>query len=187
MIFCEIMIQVFRNSFAYNWGTTQEERSHGFPCDKYLSDVDDTIFRAVTIRAKQSTVYKWVCQLRVAPYSYDWLDNHGHKSPRELLQGLDKLTVGLRFMEAFELAEFQQDVHITIRSINSAFERAFGKIVVSYVVSSTSASETRLIVKLLIRRTDCRRFSWIGPLLPWGDFIMMRKQLLTLKKLSEGE
>ncbi len=181
------MVHIFRNSFAYNWGTTQEERSYVFPCDKYLSDVNDTIFRAVSIQADRSTVFRWICQLQVAPYSYDWLDNRGQLSPRELQPGLDNLVVGRKFMGIFDLAEFEPDKQITLGLNDSAFERVYGKVVTSYVIKTNSASETRLVVKLLIRRTDCLRYSWIGPLLPWGDFIMMRKQLVTLKELCERE
>jgi len=179
------MIRILPNSLGYTWGSTSEERSAPYPCDRYLPKPDDTLFRALTVQGSRSDVFRWLCQLRVAPYSYDWIDNCGHRSPRELLPGLDNLAVGQRFMEIFELVDFEPNEHITLNIELAGAKRIFGEIVCSYAVKSKSPSETRLVVKLLARRTTDRRFVWVGPLLPWGDLIMMRKQLLTLRELCE--
>lgn len=179
------MIRILPNSFGYTWGSTSEERSTSYPCDRYLANPDDTLFRAITVHACRRDVFRWLCQLRVAPYSYDWIDNCVHRSPRELLPDLDNLVVGQRFMTIFRLVEFEQDKHITLRIDHLRAERIFGDIAGSYVVKSTSPTETRLLAKLLARRTAHRSFRWVGSLLPWGDVMMMRRQLLTLKELCE--
>jgi hypothetical protein len=176
---------MFPHSAGYHWGSTPEERSWPYPCDRYIPEPDDTLFRAVTTRATPAEVYRWLCQLRVAPYSYDWLDNGGHASPQKLIPGLEMLAVGQRFMTIFELLEFETDGHITLRIDHPGAQRLFGEIAGTYLVKPLSPSETRLIVKLVCRRPARRRNKWIGPLLPWGDLIMMRKQLLNLKRLSE--
>ena len=78
-------------------------------------------------------MFRWLCQLRVAPYSYDWLDNFGRRSPRTLTPGLDALEVGQRVMTIFELLEFDADSHLTIRTRSARF----GVVVVTYRVSAT--------------------------------------------------
>jgi hypothetical protein len=151
-----------------------------------MPEADDVLFRALTVQQNKSEVFKWLCQLRVAPYSYDWIDNRGQRSPRKLIPGLDNLTAGERFMEIFELLEFAPDEHITLHIDRAGANRIFGDIVISYVLRSASPSATRLLVKLLARRTTYRPFAWVSPLLPWGDLIMMRRQLLNLKGLCES-
>jgi hypothetical protein len=181
----EYVIRIAPESSGYTWGSTSEERSAHYPCDRHLPDPDDTLFRALTVQRNRDVVFRWLCQLRVAPYSYDWIDNCGHRSPRDLLPGLDKLEAGQRFMEIFELINFEPNGHITLKMDHAGARRIFGEIVCSYAVKSVTPSKTRLIVKLLVRRTTHRRYMWVGPLLPWGDLLMMRKQLLTLRELAE--
>jgi len=37
-------------------------------------------FRGVTIRTGAPAIFRWLCQVRVAPYPYDWIDNGGRRS-----------------------------------------------------------------------------------------------------------
>ncbi|MDZ4279066.1 MAG: hypothetical protein U1B78_07995, partial [Dehalococcoidia bacterium] len=83
-------------SVASTWGTTPEERVFSFPCDRLLPD-GEALYRGITIDAPPSLVFRWLCQMRVAPYSYDRLDNRGRRSPRELAPRLDELEVGQVF------------------------------------------------------------------------------------------
>src|SRR5260221_260239 len=76
------------------WGSTAEERRATFACDRHLPRHDDALFRAVTVAAPAALLFRWLGQLRVAPYSYDWIDNFGRRSPRQLTAGLDDLRVG---------------------------------------------------------------------------------------------
>src|SRR5205085_298872 len=85
-------------SVAWTWGTTAAERARSFPCDPWLPGADDALFRAVDVDAPAAVAFRWVCQLRVAPYSYDWIDNFGRGSPRAVTRGLDAPAVGRRAM-----------------------------------------------------------------------------------------
>jgi hypothetical protein len=62
-------------SVATAWGTDPAERAAAYRCDEIVPDPAEAWFRAVTVRASRPTVFRWLCQLRVAPYSYDLLDN----------------------------------------------------------------------------------------------------------------
>src|ERR1043165_6990385 len=88
-------------SVAYTWGTTAAERALPFPCDRWVTQADEPLFRGVDVDAPAPVLFRWLCQLRVAPYSYDWIDNFGRRSPRELVPGLDALAVGQPVMTFF--------------------------------------------------------------------------------------
>ncbi|HEY6397605.1 MAG TPA: hypothetical protein VIX82_09150, partial [Solirubrobacteraceae bacterium] len=117
---------------ARTWGSTERERSLALPCDQHLGDAEDSLWRAVDVEAPVSVVFRWLCQLRVAPYSYDWIDNGGRRSPESLTPGLEQLAIGQRFMEIFELVAFDPDRQITL--IMRRGRRLFGGVVVTYVV-----------------------------------------------------
>jgi len=168
-------------SIAWTWGTTAAERARSFPCDRWLPGADDALFRALAVDAPAAVAFRWVCQLRVAPYSYDWIDNFGRESPRALTPGLDALAVGQRVMSFFEIVEFERDRHVTAVTRSALF----GEIAASYVVVRRGEATCRLVVKLLVRHPPAPVGWMTRALLPWGDLVMMRKQLLTLKILAE--
>jgi hypothetical protein len=168
---------------AWTWGTTAAERAHPFPCDRWLPGADDALFRAVDVDAPAAVAFRWLCQLRVAPYSYDWIDNFGRQSPRALTRGLDPLAVGQRVMSFFEIVEFEHDSHVTAVTRSALF----GEIAASYVVVRRGEATCRLVVKLLVRHPPAPVGWMTRALLPWGDLVMMRKQLLTLKSLAERQ
>jgi len=62
--------------------------------------------------------------------------------------------------------------------------RLFGDLVVTYRVTP-AAQGARLVVKLVVRRPR-GPLRLLSGLLPAGDLVMMRKQLLTLKRLAEA-
>jgi hypothetical protein len=64
---------------------------------------------------------------------------------------------------------------------------SFGDIVVTYAVLPLSANRCRLLVRLLVRRSGVWPIALARRvLLPWGDLVMMRRQLLNLRALAEG-
>lgn len=174
-------------SIAITWGTTAEEHALGFPCDGII-DTPVCYWRGVTVDAPPATVFRWLCQLRAAPYSYDWIDNLGRRSPQHLTPDLDQLAVGQRVMYIFDLVSFERDRHITVRLRRGGiFGKLLGDGAVSYAISSTDGGGTRLLAKLAVRypRGPVGWFMRAG--LPWGDLVMMRRQLLNLKGLAERD
>jgi hypothetical protein len=146
-----------------------------------VAPADEVYHRAIDVAAPAPAVFRWLCQLRVAPYSYDWLDNGGRRSPRSLTPGLERLEVGQRFMTIFALSAFEHDRQITLRLRRGG--RLIGDLAVTYLVSG-EAQSSRLLVRLVIAYPDSP-IGWLGRLiLPPGDLIMMRKQLRTLARLA---
>ncbi|WP_067847817.1 hypothetical protein [Nocardia lijiangensis] len=153
------------------WGATEAERDDTLPCDE-LEPRGLQADRAISIAASPGLVYNWLCQLRVAPYSYDLLDNWGRRSPRERDPHLTELEVGQEFMGVFQLQSFVLGRHITLVS---------GRVAVTYAVRPDGAG-TRLVVRARFGMTPI--VSWP---LAFGDVFMTRKQLLTLRELAEAE
>ena len=172
-------------SLAITWGTRPDEREGRWPCDALAPPEALSLWRGVSARAPAPVVYRWLCQLRVAPYSYDWIDNGGRRSPRELTPGLEQLAEGQTVMTIFRLASFAAGDHLTLVTPRGGRgERLFGRTWVSYRVVA-GASETRLLAKLRVLPPPGLRGRLLAALLPWGDLVMMRKQLLTLARLAE--
>jgi hypothetical protein len=164
--------------YVDHWGTTAAERDLTFPCDLLMPTPDESFYRGVSIDATPDVVHRWLCQMKVAPYSYDWLDNLGRTSPRELTPGAENLERGQTFMFIFHLLDFDQR-QVTLRTGS----RLTGELLISYQVVE---EPTRLLVKLNIKYPPVP-LKWVLRLvLRWGDWVMMRKQLLTFKALAEA-
>jgi hypothetical protein len=168
------------------WGATDDEVRDAWPCDAVPLDADLVLWRAVAVDAVPEVLFRWLCQLRVAPYSYDWIDNWGRRSPRRLTPGLEHLAVGQRFMTIFRLAAFSPDDHITLTSRTAVF----GDIACTYRVRPVAGADpalpprSRLAVKLRVRLPDSPWRGILGSTLAAGDLVMMRKQLRTLAALA---
>ena len=172
-------------SLGTTWGTSPAERDLSFPGDYLIERPQAELFRGITVEASPATIFRWLCQLRLGSYSY----TSGGKSPRELSDGLDELEAGQRFMGVFGLVDFEQDRHITMRlefdtSEGRLYGRFLSELIVCYLIVPRD-HDCRLLLKYVARYRD-------GPLgmlarvgLPWGDLIMAREQLMTLRDLAE--
>lgn len=140
----------------------------------------------MSVAAPTPTVFRWLCQLRAAPYSYDWLDNGGRRSPRTLTPGLEALEVGQRVMTIFDLAEFERDRHLTLMLRRGSW--VFGEVAVTYAVRPADGQSCRIVVRLL---STYPRSAAVAAVVrrvgPFGDMVMMRRQLLNLKQLAERD
>ena len=173
-------------SVSHTWGTDAHERELAYPCDRFIPQPEAALFRGVTVNAPAEIVFRWLCQMRNAPYSYDWIDNGGRQSPQALTPGLDNLVVGQEVMRIFTLIDFETHRQLTLRmKPGSSATRMFGDIVVSYVIVTKSPNSCRLLVKLIGNYPPGTKGLFMRALLPWGDLIMMRRQLLNLKQLAE--
>jgi hypothetical protein len=172
-------------SIPRNWGARSEELAASYPCDEHLVDHDDVWFRAIDVAAPAETLYRWLCQLTIAPYSYDSLDNFGRRSPQRLIPGREHLKLGQRVMTIFELISFASPHEMTIRMVDRWGLRAFGMFVITYAVRDLGEERSRLVVKCLVKDSPTV-VGFLRPrLLVWGDLVMMRRQLLNLSELAE--
>lgn len=162
------------------WGSTAEERAAPYPCERHCAEPCDSLYRAVDVDAPVHLTYQWLCQLRVAPYSYDYIDNVGRTSPRTRDPNNERLTVGQRMMRIFTLVELEPDRHLTMVITQT---KLFGEVAVTYAVKPRPGG-SRIVVKLQFRLAKPARWRWF---LFAGDLVMMRKQLLNLKHLAERD
>ncbi len=156
------------------WNVSDDEVARRYPCDEVVAAPTLQAWRGVTVRAPPEVLWPWVAQIRLAPYSYDWIDNLGRQSPQRLI-GLPEPVVGEPFSTAAtrpfgRILAVEPPVHLTGEIIGTC---------ISYVLVPEGLS-TRLLMKLVTGMTR-----WLTPWLSVGDLIMARRQLLNLKALAE--
>lgn len=159
------------------WSVTDAEVRRRYGCDDVLPDAPMQAWRGVTVQAPPDIVWAWVRQLRLAPYSYDWVDNLGRRSPHTR-RDLPDPTAGDVFMRAMgrdvgRVLAVQPGRELTAR---------IGPTLMSYRVEPRADGTCRLLLKLASR--GVRPFT---DLLSLGDLPMARRQLLNLKRLAERE
>jgi len=167
-------------------GPSATAATASFGCDALGFAHDDAYFRALDVAASPELVYRWLCQLRVAPYSYDWIDNFGRRSPRERAARYERLAPGQRMMTLFELVRFRRGRELTVRCASRAYAAVAGDLAGSYRVDPRPGG-ARLIAKVLIRYPGGPLRAPLRAAIPWLDLIMFRKQLQTLRALAERE
>jgi hypothetical protein len=59
------------------WGVTDSEILRSCPCDNFVVSPALRAWRGVRVEALTEAVWPWVAQVRLAPYSYEWIDNRG--------------------------------------------------------------------------------------------------------------
>jgi hypothetical protein len=159
------------------WGVTDEEVARRFPCDEWVRHPALAAWRGVTVRASATKLWPWVAQVRIAPYSYDWIDNLGRRSPRNL-RNLPEPVVGEAFTRA---AGVKLGRILSVEPPRQLTGRIAGA-VISYVLDERTSHSTRLVMKAV---SDLPRV--LAPALAVGDLVMARRQLLNWKQLAEGD
>lgn len=175
-------------SVGTSWGGRPGELEAPVPAQALLPDAQERWLRAVDVSAPADLVWRWLCQMRVAPYSYDKLDNLGRRSPQELTPGLDELERGQHVMTLFTVETWERGGHLTVRTR----PRLIPEMAVSYVVEpgAWAAATSRLSMHLLVRLPSAAR-NPVGraglAALRVGDLVMARRQLLNLAALAERD
>jgi hypothetical protein len=157
------------------WGVTDSEVSRTYPCDGFVSSPKLQAWRGIHVKAPPQAVWPWVAQIRLAPYSYDWIDNLGRRSPRTLV-GLPEPRVGDRFTASGGRSLGRTVAVDPGKHLTGAIMGAY----MSYVLVPQDDDTTRLLLKVVMETNR-----WAAVALSVGDLVMARRQLLTLKQLAE--
>ena len=156
------------------WGVTDAEVHRPYGCDALVPAPTLEAWRGVTVHARAATVWARVRQVRLAPYSYDLVDNLGRRSPRDRRDLPDPQT-GDPFTRALGRDRGRVVAVDPGRELTATIMGAH----LSYAVLPRDR-DVRLVLKVVARTSR-----WLAPALSVGDLLMARKQLQTLKELSE--
>ena len=163
------------------WNVTPDERRGPHPADAHVPPGGEHLVRAIDVDADPAVVYRWLCQLSVAPYSYDLVDNLGRRSPRTLTPGADDLVLGQRF-QLGPLVELEPGRLIAFAAGRRA-ARVFGPLVMSYEVVPGITTRSRILLCIALGPARGGRRLWHA-FLAVGDLVMARRQLLNLRDLA---
>lgn len=171
------------------WGATNAEVAATMPGDDLVSGCQYVITRAITIGAPPAVVWPWLVQIgfgKAGFYSNDLLDNFGHPSADRVVSEFQELRVGdwvpmfskVNDTTAFKVAEIVTFKNLVWLKPDSTW---------SWVLTPTG-SGTRLVTRIRMQ------YRWNRPaealfslvLNEFGDFVMMRKMLLTIRNRVEG-
>jgi hypothetical protein len=157
------------------WGATDDEVARPYPCDDIVASPSLQAWRGVTVHTTPEVLWPWVAQIQSAPYSYDWIDNLGRRSPQQLLdtpppKAGEHFTCTANRPQG-RLLCVEPQVHYTGRILGA---------VMSYVLVPVDGRSTRLLLKIVMSG-----YGWLAPLISVGDLVMARRQLLNLKRLAE--
>lgn len=158
------------------WGSTAQQRSEASPAMKWIRDANFVAWRGADVDAPAELAAAWLAQVRVAPYSYDWLDNHGRQSPRART---DQTPVGRGdpLMDLFVIVETDDGGGFTATSDTQP------PTALTYTVRPLGPDRCRIEVAVTAKVKTL-----LGALLlAYADVIMMRRQLLNLAALAAEE
>lgn len=157
------------------WGVTDEEVARRYGCDELVSGPTLEAWRGVTVHAPPEAVWARVRQVRLAPYSYDLVDNLGRRSPQDL-RDVPEPEVGDPFTHALGRPQGRVLGVVPGQELTATIMGAH----LSYAV--LAGVESRLVLKVVARTSR-----WLAPAFSVGDLVMARKQLLNLKRLAEKD
>lgn len=157
------------------WGVTHAETAARYVCDDLIPNPTFEAWRGISIKANPTRVWAWLVQVRIAPYSYDWIDNLGRRSPRDL-RWLADPEVGDPFSSTGgrpvgRIVSVEHQHHLTAQIMGT---------IMTYQLTSRAREQTRLVLKIVgnLKRPT-------ADLLCIGDLLMARRQLLNIRNLSE--
>ncbi len=173
--------------FHLRWGASGAEADAEMPGDRLLPNAHFVATRAITIDAPPDQVWPWLVQVgldRAGFYSYDLLDNLGRPSADQILPQWQHLRVGE--MVAPMAKPPTPDTSFSIAEIDPPNTMVWTKpdSTWSWKLTSADGQRTRLVTRLKVRyRLNAGALVTI-PLIELGDFAMMRRMLLTLRRLA---
>ncbi len=172
------------------WGTLPHEPTMRLPGDELIPRPAMSATRALVIDAPPDDVYPWFAQMgpgRAGWYSYDWIDNRGVESAREInpewvVTGPGTSMAGMAGIR-FDIVDAVPGRHLVI-SVATDGPLAF---TMGYLFQPWGSGATRVLVRV---RGASEGPAWLNPLIRFalgpGDFVMVRRQLLGVKERVES-
>ena len=172
--------------FQY-WGATAEEINSSVVGDDLCSDATVVATRSITIGAAPQDVFPWIRQMgfgRGGWYSYDWLDNLGRKSASTIhdewqsVEAGDKIPSGpISFIAA--IVDAPRHFVLEIQSLGKKSPKLH--FTLAYELRDNPQG-TRLVTRMRSRINLPLGSLFEKLILGPGDGIMLRRQLLNIKK-----
>jgi hypothetical protein len=170
------------------WGATDEEVLRFMPGDEVVSNPSFDATRAVTIHAQPEEIWPWIAQMgfrRAGWYSYDWVDNYGRPSAREIIPEHQDVKVG----DLVPMGPGEES-GLWIRAFDPSHWMLWadkdGNVTWCWSLYPAGGDATRLVSRIRMR------YNWTSPwmlfnlLLDAGDIVMMRKSMLGIKERAEA-
>jgi hypothetical protein len=172
------------------WGATDAEVAAPMPGDELVSHPSFNTTRAITIDAPPENVWPWLVQIgygRAGFYSYDLFDNAGHPSADHILPEHQHPQIGdwvpmaakVNETTAFKIKAFEPNRYLLWEKPHSTW---------AWKLEPVDGGRTRLITRLKDHyswRADPANALLSVILFEFGDFPMMRKLLLGVKRRAE--
>jgi hypothetical protein len=170
------------------------ERIRPLAGDQLIPEPIASLTHAVTIRCRRQDLWPWLVQMgagRAGWYSYDFIDNGGRPSTKELLPQFQSIAVGAVLpalpgaTEGFIVVAYEPE-HFLVLAWPSRGEAYMSTW--AFVLDDVGSNHTRLIVRG--RASPGYHFHnlplWLLKLTaPLGHHIMQRKQLLEIARRAE--
>lgn len=179
---------LFLRRWHLRWGATDEELERPMPADELVPRPHLETTRALTIKASPEAVWPWLVQMgyrRGGWYSYDWLDNQGVPSARRVIPEFQNLKVGDKLAPmagGFIVAALDPPRSMVLVSRDDK-----GRVTMSwsFLLEPLEGGRCRFIERI----RGVYDFNLMGLLMYLAvepaDFVMMRKQMLNLKRRAE--
>lgn len=198
---------------AFLCRASKEERADTLPGDEHIPDPVAILDHAIDIAAPPEAVWPWLAQMGAWPkagwYSYDFLDNRGHKSRTVIDPALTEIEIGGVFpalpgvTDCFILTGMEPQRHLVLAVPGR--EGPKGKLGSPEWIRSFDRSNWTWLLKPLPAGTRIHvraRLGWLELALPFlgvvnfpawfarllagpVHFIMQRKQLHTIRRRAE--
>ena len=172
--------------FQY-WGATAEEISSSMVGDDLCSDATVVATRSITIGAAPQEVFPWIRQMgfgRGGWYSYDWLDNLGRKSATTIHDEWQSVEVGDKIPSgpiSFTAAIVDAPRHFVLEIQSLGKKSPKLHFTLAYELRDNPQG-TRLVTRMRSRINLPLGSLFEKLILGPGDGIMLRRQLLNIKK-----
>jgi hypothetical protein len=170
------------------WGATADEVAAPMPGDDIVPASQFTATRAITIDAAPRAVWPWLLQVgyhRAGFYSYDLLDNLGRPSAEQILPEWQQLQAGDVAAPMANPPTPTTSFVITDIDAPSTIVWAKPDSTWAWTLTETSHGGTRLVTRLKQRYQRNPGLPLTILLAEFGDFPMMRKMLLGIKRRAE--